>query len=127
VLVAGTVVTATGPHGGDERADRLSFDIGEVARAHALLAWLLLGVTVAALWLAYRATDDASIRRRGAWVVGAILVQGAIGYTQYFTGVPPWLVIVHVLGSTLVWIAVLEFFLSLKAHPVEAPARQTVS
>ena len=53
VLVAGTVVTATGPHGGDENAERLSrFDITEVVRVHAVAAWTLLALTAVALaWL----------------------------------------------------------------------------
>ena len=40
-------------------------------------------------------------------LVGVTLAQGAVGYTQYFTGVPPLLVGVHVLGACLLWIAVL--------------------
>jgi cytochrome c oxidase assembly protein subunit 15 len=33
------------------------------------------------------------------------LSQGAIGYIQYFTGIPEILVIAHLLGAVLVWIA----------------------
>ncbi|MEV4899514.1 heme A synthase, partial [Nonomuraea sp. NPDC055795] len=33
---------------------------------------------------------------------------GIIGYTQYFLGVPAFLVGLHVLGSTLVWIFALR-------------------
>jgi len=33
------------------------------------------------------------------------LAQGAIGYIQYFTGIPEILVAAHLLGATLVWIA----------------------
>ena len=58
-------------------------------------------------------------------LVGIVVLQGAIGYIQYFTGVPPWLVTLHVLGSVLVWIAALRFDLGLVARPVEVPARQT--
>jgi len=32
--------------------------------------------------------------------------QGAIGYAQYFTGVPVALVAVHIVGATALWFAV---------------------
>jgi cytochrome c oxidase assembly protein subunit 15 len=122
VLVAGTIVTATGPHGGDENAERLSrWDITEVARTHAGLAWALLVLTLVALgWL--RRGSTRTVDRRGAALVGAIVVQGSIGYIQYFSGVPPMLVGLHVAGSIVVWIMVLRFHLGLRSHPVERPA-----
>jgi cytochrome c oxidase assembly protein subunit 15 len=120
VVIAGTVVTATGPHGGDDRADRLSFDITEVARIHAVAAWVLLALVVATLWFAYRDGASARTRRRGGWLAAVVVAQGALGYTQYFTGVPPLLVGIHVLGAVAVWTMVLLVYLSLFAHP-EAP------
>jgi len=123
VLVTGTVVTGTGPHGGDPDVDRLPFDITEVARLHSMCTWLFLAVTVWTLVELRRSGTPRQVDLRAKLLVGAIVVQGAIGYTQYFTGVPPWLVLLHVLGSTLVWIAALEFYLSLTAHPVEVPPR----
>jgi cytochrome c oxidase assembly protein subunit 15 len=118
VLVAGTVVTATGPHGGDEDAERLSrWDITEVVRVHAVAAWVLLGLTVIALGVLRRSGAPRSVDRRGALLVAAIVAQGAIGYAQYFNGVPPLLVGLHVAGSVVVWVAVLLFELGLFAHP----------
>ena len=49
------------------------------------------------------------------------MAQGVIGYTQYFTGVPPLLVLLHVAGSVTVWIAALAFTLDLTAHSVDRP------
>ena len=123
VLVTGTVVTGTGPHGGDPDVDRLPFDITDVARLHSGCTWLFLAAAVWTLIELRRSGTPRQVDLRAKLLVGAIVVQGAIGYTQYFTGVPPWLVLLHVLGSTLVWIAVLEFYLSLTAHPVEVPPR----
>jgi len=127
VLVTGTVVTGTGPHGGDPGVSRLPFDITEVVRIHSLSVWAFLAVAVWTLVELRRNGTPRQVDRRAMVLVGAIVVQGAIGYTQYFTGVPPWLALVHVLGSTLVWIAVLRFDLGLVAHPVEVRDRQTVS
>jgi cytochrome c oxidase assembly protein subunit 15 len=33
------------------------------------------------------------------------LAQGVVGYAQYLLGVPELLVIIHLLGSSLLWIA----------------------
>lgn len=118
VVVAGTVVTATGPHGGDEEAERLTrFDITDVVRFHAVAAWVVLGLTVVALAWLRREGAPRAVDQRGAVLVGAVLVQGAIGYAQYFNGVPPLLVGIHVAGSIVVWIAVLRFHLGLFVHP----------
>jgi heme a synthase len=117
VIVSGTVVTATGPHSGDERADRLTwFDITEIVRVHAVSAIVLLALTVATLALAYRGPLDARTRQRGTWLTAAVLAQGALGYTQYFLGVPALLVGFHVAGALVVWIAVLFFYLGLFRH-----------
>ena len=122
---AGTVVTGTGPHGGDEEVPRLSFDIGEVVRLHSISAWVFLALAVWTLVELRRSGTPVQVDRRAKVLVGAIVVQGGIGYLQYFTGVPPWLVLLHVAGSVAVWIAALRFDLGLVAHPVEVPARHT--
>jgi cytochrome c oxidase assembly protein subunit 15 len=45
--------------------------------------------------------------RLGWLLLGLILLQGVIGYTQYFTGLPAGLVWVHVTGSVAIWITAL--------------------
>lgn len=122
VLVTGTIVTNTGPHAGDEDARRFGFEIASVARIHAVAVLVLLAGVVAVLWATYRSGAPDRVRRRGGWLVGAIVVQGAIGYAQYFTGVPPLLVGFHILGSVLVLVAVLAFHLGLSERPpLESP------
>ena len=50
-------------------------------------------------------------------------LQGAVGYTQYLTGLPAGLVWFHVCGSTLIWIAALLLMFALRDRgPVIAPA-----
>jgi len=117
VIVTGTIVTNTGPHSGDVNSKRFGFDIAEVARIHGVLVLTLLAVVLVTLRFAYRSGAPETVRRRGGWLVGAIVVQGAIGYTQYFTGVPALLVGFHVLGSVLVWVAILWFHLGLAVRP----------
>ena len=50
-----------------------------------------------------------------------VAAQAAIGYTQYFTRVPAYLVVMHLTGATALWIAVLLYNLGLFVHPAPAP------
>ena len=125
VIVTGTVVTGSGPHGGDEDARRFGFAIGDVARIHGITVVAFLAATLVLVYQAHR---------RGAWarlatpltvLVWAIVVQGAIGYAQYFSGVPAFLVGLHVLGAVLVWAAVVQLGFATRAptgQPTEAPS-----
>jgi cytochrome c oxidase assembly protein subunit 15 len=51
--------------------------------------------------------------------LGISLAQGAIGYLQYFTGIPEILVAAHLLGATLFWIAAWRVRLSVVRTPKE--------
>ena len=102
VIVLGTLVTGSGPHAGDEKARRFGFDIRTMAWLHADVVIALLGLT-AAFYILVRIDKELS-RRIGIFAAIA-LAQGAIGYIQYFTGIPEILVAAHLLGATLVWIA----------------------
>jgi cytochrome c oxidase assembly protein subunit 15 len=123
LLVAGTVVTGTGPHSGDKHAThRLPFSLVEVTQLHADLVWLLVGLTVG-LGLALRATAaPPSVRRRAGELLVVVLAQGLVGYLQYATNLPVGLVAVHVLGACLVWVAALRLALGMteRVRPVGA-------
>jgi cytochrome c oxidase assembly protein subunit 15 len=102
VIVLGTLVTGSGPHAGDLQAKRFGFDIRTVAWIHADAVIFLLGITVA--FYVAQGTSDRTKRAIKVFAVIA-LAQGAIGYVQYFTGIPEVLVAAHLLGAALVWIA----------------------
>jgi cytochrome c oxidase assembly protein subunit 15 len=121
VIVSGTIVTGSGPHAGDARADRLDFVVGEVARLHGIAMVLFLGLTLAVLWMARRGDAAPPVSSRLVELLVVLVAQAAVGYTQYFTGVPAVLVGVHVLGAALVWTAVVRVYLSL-SEPVLAPS-----
>lgn len=110
VIVLGTLVTGSGPHAGDEKARRFGFDIQTVAWIHADVVIFLLGTTFA--FFVATGTSAATKRRLKIFTVIA-LAQGAIGYIQYFTGIPEVLVAAHLLGATLVWIAAWRVWLSV--------------
>ncbi|XIE78083.1 heme A synthase [Streptomyces sp. SBR177] len=127
LIALGTTVTGAGKHAGDSSdVPRMPWDWTNAAHLHAVAAWLVCALAVA-MWLVLRvvdAPDDTRARARDLLVV--LLAQGAIGYVQYFTGVPELLVAAHMLGSSLMWIAVLRLALSLRERPVataEIPAQ----
>jgi heme a synthase len=116
LLVAGVVVTGTGPHSGDEMASRFPFDIEVVARIHADVVYLVVGLTFALLF-ALRVTGAPAHARRAALTLLAVeLAQGIIGYVQYFLAVPAFLVGLHVLGATLVWICTLRVVFAMRTR-----------
>ena len=125
VLVLGTVTTGTGPHAGDgsHHVHRFGFPLERVTQLHADAALLLTGLIVATLF-AVRLTDvSATVRRRSSWLAGAVVVQIAIGYTQYFLDLPSGVVELHVAGATVLWAATLWLQLGFTA-PV-APSLPT--
>ncbi len=108
VLIAGTIVTGSGPHAGDSTAERFLLDARTVSWIHADLVIALIGVAIALLISIQVGESGATREILGARIkvfLLASLVQGAIGYTQYFTGLPEVLVAFHILGSILVWLS----------------------
>lgn len=121
LLVAGTIVTGTGPHAGDDKAPRFGFDIEQVARVHGALAWLTVALTITLMIVLRRTGAPAGVRRSALVLFALELAQGVIGYVQYFTGVPAGLVALHMLGSALMWIAALKVVFAMRDRgPVSA-------
>ncbi len=127
-LVTGTLVTGSGPHSGDEAADRLPFAVVTVARVHSLVVWAFLAVVLVVLRRASSGDAEQDAVGRGRLLAAAIVAQGTLGYVQYAAGVPEAMVAAHVLGSVLVWIAALRFHLALtEPIPVRSPAEPAVA
>jgi cytochrome c oxidase assembly protein subunit 15 len=49
-------------------------------------------------------------------------LQGAIGYTQWFTGLPIALVTMHVAGAGLMWVFLVRYLLSTRTRNAEIEA-----
>jgi cytochrome c oxidase assembly protein subunit 15 len=114
MLAAGTVVTGTGPLAGHADTPRYKFPLEGVTQLHADIGWLLCGLTVA-LVLGLRVSGAPARTMRAGWIVMcALLLQGMIGYVQYFNHLPAGLVWVHVTGAVLVWITVLRLFFAMR-------------
>ena len=103
LLVLGTLTTGAGPHSGDAGAtERLGLDPTEIAKAHAAVVWFFIAVLAYLVW---KVRNDRSAGSRDevrkAWIVLAAvtLAQAAIGYVQFFTGLPELIVGAHLAGA----------------------------
>lgn len=105
-IVTGTVVTATGPHAGNEDAVRFGFALQSVARIHSLSVLAFISLLILLALRARRAAMDTEIRDAVTAVLLVAGAQGAIGYTQYFTGVPVVLVGAHIIGALSLFLAI---------------------
>jgi cytochrome c oxidase assembly protein subunit 15 len=127
-LVTGTVVTGAGPHAGDEGEDirRFGVAISSAARVHGVSVILAVAAMAAFGYrLRQRTRERAELAEWvSAWIFVALL-QGAIGYIQYFNEVPALLVGIHVFGATALWSVTVA--LVLRTLPVRrgVPAQQS--
>lgn len=123
VIVTGTVVTATGPHAGDENAVRFGFALTSVARVHSIAVICTVAILVTLMIRVRRAGGGVD---RGTFdalshLAAVACGQAAIGYLQYFTGVPVALVAVHIVGATWLWLATCALVLAPVSDPLETP------
>ncbi len=122
-LVTGTVVTGTGPHAGDERAQRFDFSIVTVSRIHGVtvIATLLLCLALAVQFRRV-SLEVRSVQSALETVLAVGVLQATVGYVQYFNDVPALLVGVHIAGATAFFASLMQLVLatrSPRAHRVE--------
>jgi cytochrome c oxidase assembly protein subunit 15 len=110
IIILGTLVTGSGPHTGSEKSGepiaRLGFDIREITRLHSGLIWVFAAVLLWGLW---SARDRGPHTPRLIRIFALAALQGALGYLQYFTGVPVLLVAFHITGSVLLFAEVVRY------------------
>ena len=105
-LIAGTIVTGSGPHAGDWQAPRFNIAITLAAKYHGALVAITLLIT---LYIAIKLP-----RSEANWLLVAIIGQGLIGLIQWWQGLPQALVGAHLLGAALFWFATWRTRLSFK-------------
>ena len=119
-VIAGTVVTGTGPHAGDAKGEdgnactagaaRRWFgkecDVNGnalvwVTRVHGVVVWITVLMAFSLLWHLRRLRHDREILIAPitAWILVA-LIQGSLGYVQYANGLPVVIVAGHIAGAT---------------------------
>ncbi len=132
MLAAGTVVTGTGPlagstfvpqrGGGPAYVPRYHLPLEGVTQLHADIGWML-GTLAAVLAVGLQLSGAPRRARRLGWLLlGLVGLQGVIGYSQYFSGLPAGLVWVHVTGSVLIWIAALLLMFATRDRGQAEPA-----
>ena len=146
VLVTGTLVTGSGPHSGAETTQtkealenfqegalhlnsesfevkRLPFDVPDVARIHAITMIVFLIVMTYTVFRISRIAKTKYVFSQAQNLLTVAVLQGAIGYTQYFTDVPALLVGFHIAGAVAVWIMTLRLYLAFRL-PIEPKTKQ---
>lgn len=126
VSAAGTIVSGSGPHAGAPGTRRIPIAFRDIAELHSSFAWLLLGLSFASLFAFHHAKAPERVQRRLRTFFELVIVQGALGYTQYFLHDAAAVVEIHLAGVTLLWIAVVFLYLSLDEYPAVAPAAEAV-
>ena len=111
VIAVGTIVTGSGPNAGDVSAPRFHIHIQFIAWMHADLVIGLVALTAIMLLV----TSPYPLLRKRVAIFGLVaLAQGAIGFLQYYQGLPELLVGAHLLGVTLIWISAWRIHLATK-------------
>ncbi|MFM8447648.1 MAG: COX15/CtaA family protein [Candidatus Nanopelagicaceae bacterium] len=105
-LIAGTIVTGSGPHAGDWQAPRFDFNIELAAKIHSALVATTL---IIAIYIAIKLP-----RKSANWLLVAIMGQASIGLIQWWLGLPQVLVGLHLLGASLFWFAAWRTRLSFR-------------
>ena len=101
----GTLVTGSGPHAGDENAPRNALDGMLLTRLHTSVVYATVAASVICFVL---------LRSRAVLLLLLVeMVQVGIGVAQYQTGLPIWLVALHLLGASLAIAAVTNLMLSV--------------
>nr|WP_313861411.1 heme A synthase [Mycobacterium sp.] len=125
VLVAGTLVTAAGPHAGDRSPSRtvprLKIEITTLVHMHSslLVAYLALLIGLGFGLLAVGAARPIMLRL--GVLAALVCAQAAVGTTQYFTGVPAALVAVHVAGAAACTAATAALWASMRERAKPEP------
>ncbi len=123
MIAAGTVVTGTGPLAGARDVARYHLPLEGVTQFHADIGWLLGGLVVALLLGLRLGAAPRRAVQLGWLLAGLIAAQGAIGYAQYFSGLPAGLVWVHVTGSVAIWVTALFLPYTLRDRVAPPPGR----
>lgn len=111
-VLMGTIVTGAGPHSGAELVTRINISVRFATQLHSGAVWFsILLVTLYIVRVRRSTTRWATEGPAAMRLIGLLMLQGFIGYVQYFAGVPAQLVAIHVALSVAVFLAAFSIFL----------------
>ena len=117
VITLGTVTTGSGPHSGDEIAARFNLDLRVIAWLHADTVLLFVGLIIGLLVITKLNSESNHLYKTTRTLFIICLLQGFIGYVQWFNDLPWLLVSLHVIGAVITWIAIANLAL-FSSNPV---------
>ncbi|HWG11890.1 MAG TPA: COX15/CtaA family protein [Streptosporangiaceae bacterium] len=130
-FAAGTVVTGTGPLAGNATAPRFHLPFIGATQFHADIGWVIAALSFALLIGLPLSGAPRRAVRRIYLMAGLTLAQGAIGYAQYFSGLPAGLVWVHVTVAVVIWAVTVRLYLAMRDRgpfpAVPPPAGKTAA
>ncbi|MET8544176.1 COX15/CtaA family protein [Kitasatospora sp. NPDC004799] len=128
LVAAGTLVTGAGHHPGTPRDNkivpRIPIDYDRLAQFHADFAFVSVGLAIAMIFVLAAVKAPQPARARAKQLLAVLLLQGVLGFVQYFTDAPELMVGLHMLLAALTWIAALRIPLALRTRADAAPADQ---
>lgn len=122
-VMLGVVVTGAGPHAGDADAPRNNLDWDLFSHIHAVPAYLITAGTLVAVFLVLRHRITGPLRVAVLGLLAVTLLQGVIGFTQYYNGIPALLVGAHMLGAALLMSAATNAWDLARNSPVSRGQR----
>ena len=117
VITLGTITTGSGPHSGDEIAARFNLDLRVIAWLHADTVLLFVGLIIGLLVITKLNAESDHLYKTTRTLFVICLLQGFIGYVQWFNDLPWVLVSLHVIGAVITWIAIANLAL-FSSNPV---------
>ncbi len=121
----GTIVTGSGPHAGDAEAVRTGLGPEAVTQLHVDAVFFLLGLSVATAFAVRAVGAPRRVRTAVGVLLGVELAQGAIGYAQYFNGLPVLLVGLHMLGACLLVVSAVWLLMTTRERVLAPMERET--
>ncbi|MDY0909899.1 COX15/CtaA family protein [Microbacterium sp. CFBP9034] len=119
-VVVGILVTGSGPHAGDGGAARNGLNPEFMQHVHSWPAYITFALTIALVVGAQRTDPVLRLRLWTGLLLAVELTQIVVGLWQARTGLPIWLVNIHMVLAVMLVAAMTVVVMNLKA-PVSAP------
>ena len=109
LIIVGTIVTGAGPHAGHSaEVERIPVPWAIATGGHVVVAVVTMALGVFLWVVVVMDGSNAVLKRRTGTFLVVLIIQGLIGVVQVVTHLAELVVVLHLLGSILVWIGALR-------------------